>query len=127
MNTQILGPSAKWLTRWACTNESVGWFGRPADSYASSWGTDSGTRFRRVILVGIFTLIVTAAGLAQSPSKEPPTGELERQLDEMRSQTVKKQNRNAEMEGARGNTEPHSTTDPPTQHGTPPPQDLPPA
>jgi hypothetical protein len=112
MNTQILGHSGKWLKRRACENESVGRFGCSADSYTSSWGTHSGTRFRRVILVGIFTLIVSPAGLAQTSNQESTTGELQRQLDEMRSQMVKLQNRIAELEAARGIAATSASTDP---------------
>jgi len=66
----------------------------------------------RIILVSICTLIVTAAGLAQAPSQEPTTGELQSQLNEMRSQMVKMQNRITELEAARGIAATGSSTDP---------------
>jgi len=58
---------------------------------------------RRVILVGIFTLIVSAEGLAQASNQDSAVSELQRQLDEMRSQMIKMQNRIAELEAAKGN------------------------
>jgi len=66
---------------------------------------------RQVILVSIFTLIVIAAGLAQTPTQEPTTLELQRQMDEMRSQMVKMQNRIRELEAAKG-TAGNSSADP---------------
>ena len=57
---------------------------------------------RKIIFVSILTIIVTAEGLAQSSEQEPTIGELQRQLDEMRSQMAKMQNRIAELEAAKG-------------------------
>src|SRR6516225_11643653 len=57
---------------------------------------------RLVILVGVFTLIATVAGLAQASNEDSATGELQRQLDEMRSEMAKMQNRIAELEAVRG-------------------------
>jgi len=65
----------------------------------------------RLIFHSIFTLF-TAAGLAQTPNQEPTTGELQRQLGEMRSQMVKMQNRIAELEAARGSAATTSSADP---------------
>src|ERR1700739_1389736 len=67
---------------------------------------------RRIILVSISALIVTATGLAQASNQDTTIGELQRQLDEMRSQMVKMQNRIAELEAARGITATSSSTDP---------------
>src|SRR5215469_4857497 len=112
MNTQILGPNAKCFKQRSHKNESIGWFGRSADSYTASSGPDSGSRFRYVTLVAILTVIVSPAGLAQVLSQEPTIGELQRQLDEMRSQMVKMQNRIAELEAARGISGTSSSNDP---------------
>src|SRR4029077_4938561 len=79
---------------------------------------------RKVILVSIFTLTVIAAGLAQAANQEPTTGELQRQLDEMRSQMAKMQNRIAELEAARGITASSSTDPSPPQSETAPAQAL---
>ena len=80
---------------------------------------------RLVILVSIFTLIVTAAGLAQVSKQEPTIGELQKQLEEMRSQMVKMQNRIAELEAARGIAATSSSTDPIVlQSEAPPSQPL---
>ena len=57
---------------------------------------------RLLILVSIFTLMVTADGLAQSSDQEPTTGELQKQLEEVRSQMAKMQNRISELEAAKG-------------------------
>src|SRR5262249_53637864 len=48
----------------------------------------------------------------QAFNQEPTTGELQRQLDEMRSQMVKMQNRIAELEVAKGIAATNSSTDP---------------
>src|SRR5215469_7317568 len=66
----------------------------------------------RLILVCVFTLFVAAAGPAQDSTQEPTPGELQRQLDEMRSQMVKMQNRIAELEAAKGIAATNSSTDP---------------
>src|SRR5215471_14188179 len=77
------------------------------------------------ILVSIFTLIVPAAGLAQVPTQEPTTAELQRQLEEMRSQMVKMQNRIADLEASRGIAATSSSTGPVLLQGeTPPAQAL---
>jgi hypothetical protein len=67
---------------------------------------------RKIILVSILTITVTAEGLAQSSKQEPTIGELQRQLDEMRSQMAKMQNRIAELEAAKGIAATDSSTDP---------------
>jgi len=80
---------------------------------------------RLVILVCIFTLIATVAGLAQASNQDSTTGELQRQLDELRSQMVKMQNRIAELEAARGIAATSSSTDPVLlQSQTAPAEDL---
>lgn len=79
----------------------------------------------RVILVGLLTLIATAGALAQTSNEEPTISELKQQLDEMRSQMVKMQNRIAELEAAKGNPSTSSSTDPlQLQSKTPPAQAL---
>ena len=66
----------------------------------------------RLILGSIFILIATVAGLAQAANQDSAIGDLQRQLDEMRSQMVKMQNRIAELEAARRITATSSGTDP---------------
>ena len=79
----------------------------------------------KIILVSIITLIVTAEGLAQASKQEPAIGELQKQLEEMRSQMVKMQNRIAELEAARGIAATKSSADPVLlQSETPPAQAL---
>ena len=53
---------------------------------------------RKILLASIFTVVVTAEALAQSSKQKPIIGELQKQLEEMRSQMVKMQNRIAELE-----------------------------
>jgi hypothetical protein len=61
------------------------------------------TIMSRLILVGIVTLILTPAALAQAGHNEEITiTELQRQLDQMRSETAKMQNRLSELEAPRG-------------------------
>jgi hypothetical protein len=50
-------------------------------------------------------------GLAQASNQEPTTGELQRQLDEMRSEMTRMRNRIAELEAAKANTTTDSSTD----------------
>src|SRR5262249_23121250 len=79
----------------------------------------------RLILIGIFTVIIAAEGLAQSSEQEPTIGDLQKQLEEMRSQMVKMQDRIAELETARGIAATSSSTDPVLlQSETPPAQAL---
>jgi len=66
----------------------------------------------------MFTLMVTAAGLAQASNQASTIGELQKQLDQMRSQITKMQNRIEQLEAARGIAATSSDTDPlplPTQ------------
>ena len=79
----------------------------------------------RLILINIFTLILTATGIAQTPEQEPTVSELQKQLDEMRSQMAQMQNRIAYLEAARGNAATSSNADPvPLQSQTAPAQAL---
>jgi len=55
----------------------------------------------RIILLSIFTSIATPAGLANAADQEPTTVQLQKQLDEIRTQMVTIQNRLAELEAAR--------------------------
>jgi len=59
-----------------------------------------------------FTLLIAALALAQTSNQEPTIGELQKQLEEMRSQMVKMQNRIAELEAVRGTSATGSTNDP---------------
>ena len=76
---------------------------------------------RLVVLVGIFTLMVTAEGLAQSSKQEPTIDELQKQMEEMRSQMVKMRDRITELEAARGMGATGSNTDPITLQSEAPP------
>jgi uncharacterized coiled-coil protein SlyX len=79
---------------------------------------------RPLILVS-YILVVTAAGVAQTSNQESTIGELQKQLDEMRSQMVKMQNRIAELEAVRETQAPTSSADPlPPQTHTPPGEAL---
>jgi len=79
----------------------------------------------RLVLASIFTLIVITAGLAQAPSQAPTTGELQRQLEEMRSQMAKMRDRIAELEASRGTPATSLHTDPVVlESPTPPAQAL---
>src|SRR5690348_7371452 len=80
---------------------------------------------RKIILVSIFTIMVTAEGLAQSSKQEPTIGDLQKQLEEMRSQMATMQNRIAELEAARGIAAADSSADPVVlQSQTPPVEAL---
>ena len=71
-------------------------------------------------------MIVTPAGLSQASNQEPTIGELQKQLEEMRSQMVKMQNRLAGLEADRGMAATGSSTDPVhLLSETPPAQALP--
>jgi hypothetical protein len=79
----------------------------------------------RLVLISIFTVIVSAEGLTQVSNQESAIGELQKQLEEMRSQMVKMQNRIAELEAARGIAATKSSSDPVLlQSETPPAQAL---
>src|SRR5215472_12565664 len=54
------------------------------------------------VIFSIFTLIITARGLAQTSNQDPTVGELQREMREMRSQMAEMQNRIAELEAAKG-------------------------
>src|SRR5215469_10632027 len=56
----------------------------------------------RLIFISTCALIITATALAQASNQEPTIGELQKQMEEMRSQMVKMENRIAELEAARG-------------------------
>jgi hypothetical protein len=80
---------------------------------------------RKIILVGIFAIVIASQCLAQSSEQEPTIGELQKQMEEMRSQMAKMQGRIAELEVARRTTATRSITDqvlPPSE--TPPAQAL---
>src|SRR5262249_23238985 len=66
---------------------------------------------RRVIF-SIFTLIITAAGLAETSNQDPTIAELQREMPQMRSQMAQMQNRIAELEAAKGIAGTTSGTDP---------------
>lgn len=66
----------------------------------------------RFTLISIFTLVVSSLGLAQASRQKPTVGELQTQLDEMRSQMLKMQNRIAELEATKGIEATSSTSDP---------------
>src|SRR5215469_5882963 len=59
---------------------------------------------RRVILISLLALIVTAEGFTQTCNQDPTSGDVQRQLEELRSQMAKMQNRIAELESAQGST-----------------------
>ena len=82
---------------------------------------------QRIILVSICALIVTATGLAQTSNQDATIGELQKQMEEMRSQMAIMQNQIAELKVARGTILTSSLTDPvlPSSE-TPPAQPLPP-
>ena len=67
---------------------------------------------QRAMQVSGFTLLIAALALAQTSNQEPTIGELQKQLEEMRSQMVKMQNRIAELEAVRGTSATGSTNDP---------------
>jgi len=66
----------------------------------------------RIPVLSIFILIVTAAGLAQAADQEPTTVQLQKQLDEMRTQMATLQNRLADLEAARRIAPTGSSADP---------------
>ena len=67
---------------------------------------------QRAMLVSSFTLVIAAGALAQTFNQEPTISELQKQMEEMRAQMAKMQDRIAELEGSRRTaaTSPH--TDP---------------
>jgi hypothetical protein len=66
---------------------------------------------RILIFVSIFTLITIERTLAQSLNQEATIGELQKQLEEIRSQMVKLQTRIADLEAANGNAGTKSSID----------------
>ena len=72
---------------------------------------------RHIVLISLFTLIVSADGLAQSSTQHPTIGELRKQLEEMRSQIATIQNRLAELEAVEPSaatpSAPHPVLSPP--------------
>jgi hypothetical protein len=80
---------------------------------------------RRVIVVSFLMLTVAAGSLAQNSNQDPTIADLQRQIQEMRSQMAKMQNRIAELEAPNGTAETNSTTDPiQPQSQTPPAEAL---
>lgn len=78
---------------------------------------------RQIILASIVTIIVTAECLAQSTRQEPTIADLQKQMEEMRSQMAKMQNRIDELEAAGKIAATNSTADPHSpQNQTPPAQ-----
>jgi len=78
---------------------------------------------RPVIFASIFILTVTAAGVAQTSDQDSTIVELQKQLDEMRSQMMKMQNRISELEAGRRIPATNASTDPvPSQAHTSPAQ-----
>jgi hypothetical protein len=67
---------------------------------------------RKVILVGIFTLMTTGGSVAQTANQDPRVTDLQRQIQEMRSQMAKMQNRIAELETTRRIAATSSSPDP---------------
>jgi hypothetical protein len=57
---------------------------------------------RLILVVSVLAIVATAKGLAQSSKQELTIGELQKQLEEMRSQMANMQNRIVELEAARG-------------------------
>src|SRR5262249_11068409 len=80
---------------------------------------------RRIILIAMLTLVITARVDAQSSNQDAIIGELQRQLEEMRLQMAKMQRRITDLEAAKGTTETSSNGYPVLlQSQTPPPQSL---
>src|SRR5262245_64726975 len=80
---------------------------------------------RGIILIGVLTWMITAEVEAQSSNQDPTVGELQKQLEEMRTQMAKMQNRIADLEAAKGiaSANPSADTVLP-QSQTPPEQSL---
>src|SRR5262247_191601 len=66
---------------------------------------------RRIILIGVLTWMVTGQVEAQSLNQDPTVGELQKQLEEMRTQMAKMQNRIADLEAAKGIAAANPSTD----------------
>jgi hypothetical protein len=67
---------------------------------------------RRIVLLSICALIVAGRGRAQTSNQDATISELQRQLEEMRSQMAKMQNRIADLEAANRIRGTNSGTDP---------------
>ena len=67
---------------------------------------------RSVILVSILMLIATAGSVAQTANQDPTITDLQRQIQEMRLQMAKMQNRIADLEATKETAEKNSSTDP---------------
>src|SRR5262245_32909398 len=57
---------------------------------------------RRIILIAMLTLVITTEVEAQSSNQDATIGELQRQLEEMRTRMDKVQTRRADLEGPKG-------------------------
>jgi uncharacterized coiled-coil protein SlyX len=80
---------------------------------------------RSVILVSILMLIATAGSVAQTANQDPTITDLQRQIQEMRLQMAKMQNRIADLEATKETAEKNSSTDPILpQSQTPSTEDL---
>jgi uncharacterized coiled-coil protein SlyX len=76
-------------------------------------------------VVSFLMLTVAAGSLAQNSNQDPTIADLQRQIQEMRSQMAKMQKRIAELEAPNGTAETNSTTDPiQPQSQTPPAEAL---
>ena len=67
---------------------------------------------RRVISVSILMLMATAGSVAQTANQDPTITDLQRQIQEMRSQMAKMQNRIADLETTNQTAEKNSSTRP---------------
>jgi DcaP outer membrane protein len=63
-----------------------------------------------IVLTGLLALLAPAGTLAQGPAREPDTSDLQRQLQEMRSQMNRMQSRIDELERAQANSGTNSRT-----------------
>jgi len=77
-----------------------------------------------VILVSILMLIATGGTLAQTPNQDPTIADLQRQIQEMRAQMAKMQNRIAELEATRGSAAATSSSDPALPESETPPTEA---
>jgi type II secretory pathway component PulM len=69
-------------------------------------------------------LIATGGTLAQTPNQDPTIADLQRQIQEMRAQMAKMQNRIAELETTRGSTAATSSSDPALHESETPPTEA---
>jgi len=76
-------------------------------------GEIAGTIVSRRVILGSILMFLTAGGsLAQTANLDPTITDLQRQIQEMRSQMAKMQNRIAELETTRGIATANSSPDP---------------